>query len=124
MIPRAHRLKHKKDFDILFKEGKFVRGKFVSLKVWRVDTKKYPRYVNYVDTLIGFVVGKKVHKSAVQRNLIKRRLRASVQQLLKQHPLKPSYVVSIVAFPPAHGVTYQELYEDVDRLFSRAKHWV
>ena len=114
MLPRENRLKHMKDFDILFKEGKFVGGQFLTVKIWKIQPDKYPRR-NYTvgDLKIGFVVGKKVHKSAVKRNRIKRQMREVVRLLLKENKLKIGYHVAFIAKPEILEKEYGEIEKDV-----------
>ena len=114
MLPKENRLKHMKDFDILFKEGRFVGGRFLTVKYWKVDPEKYPRRkYNVEDLKIGFVVGKKVHKSAVKRNRIKRQMREVVRLLLKENKLKKGFNVAFIAKPEILGVEYVEVEKEI-----------
>lgn len=89
-----------KDFEILMKEGRFVGGSVVNAKVWWFDSEKYPRrkYIK-TDLLIGFAVGKKVHKSAVKRNRIKRQMREVVRSFLKENRIKAGAMLLFIAKP-------------------------
>lgn len=121
MLPRQYRLKHMKDFDILFKEGRFVGGELVTLKYWKVEPKKYERRdYNTEDLKIGFVVGKKVSKSAVKRNKVKRQMREVVRLLLKEDKLKPGFMVAIIAKPLSLGKKYEEIEKDVLNVLRRS----
>ena len=103
-----------KDFDILFKEGRFVGGALVTMKMWKIDPEKYPLRKYSVDDLkIGFVVSKKVHKSAVKRNRLKRQMREVVRLLLKENKLKHGFMISIMAKAEMLGKTYKEIEESV-----------
>lgn len=121
MIPRQYRLKHMKDFEILFKEGRFVGDEFVTAKVWKIDPDKYPRRNYGIDDLkIGFVVSVKVSKSAVKRNRIKRKMREAVRLLLKENKLKPGFMMAIMAKPNALGIEYAEIEKSVVDILRRA----
>jgi len=110
-----------KDFDILFKEGRFVGGELVTLKYWKVEPKKYERRdYNTEDLKIGFVVGKKVSKSAVKRNKVKRQMREVVRLLLKEDKLKPGFMVAIIAKPLSLGKKYEEIEKDVLNVLRRS----
>ena len=61
---------------------------------------------------VGLVVSKAVGP-AVTRNLVKRRLRASVRELLGQ--LEPSDILVIRATPAAATASYAELSRDLGR---------
>jgi len=110
-----------KDFDILFKEGKFVGGQFLTVKYWKIEPEKYPRRkYETKDLKIGFVVGKKVHKSAVKRNRIKRQMREVVRLLLLESKLKIGFHVAFIAKPKVFGKEYVEIEKDVLSLLKRS----
>lgn len=110
MLPSQYRLRKMKDFDILYKEGRFVGGKYVTAKVWRIDPEAFPRRSYSKDDLkIGIVVGKKVHKSAVKRNRIKRQIREIIRLLLKDKRLKAGSHLALMATPAAFGASYADL---------------
>lgn len=111
-----------KDFDILFKEGRFVGGAVVTAKVWKIDEEKHPRreYVRS-DLKIGFVVPKKVHKSAVRRNRIKRQIREVVRLMLKNDQIKEGFMCSIIAKPLILGKKYEEIAVDVRNVLKKAR---
>ncbi|MFH1286196.1 MAG: ribonuclease P protein component [Candidatus Magasanikbacteria bacterium] len=121
MLPKEFRLKHMKDFDILFKEGHFVSGNLVVIKVWKVEPEKYTRHEYSEKNLkIGFVVGKKVSKSAVKRNRVKRQMREVVRLLLKKNMLKLGFHVSIMAKPLILGKKYDEIEQDLFNALKKA----
>jgi ribonuclease P protein component len=70
---------------------------------------------------VGFVVSKAVG-NAVQRNLVKRRLRAVVRSLLTDSPDGlPSRARAVVrALPASSTATYAELSQDVSGALARA----
>ncbi len=87
MFPRDQRLTQSRLYEQLFRRGARLRGKHISLLYMPAQTGS-----------IGFVITKKVSKSAVVRNRTKRRIRSLVQDLLKQkypHVLA-KYSVAIV----------------------------
>ncbi len=125
MLPQNFRLKHKRDFDTLFTEGRFVAGRFMDLKFWRIEPNKYPRraYAS-TDLKIGFVVGLKVSKSAVKRNRIKRQMREVIRIILKDNKLKAGYIMAFVAKPAALEAVYSEIEADMSQIISRARLFV
>lgn len=71
MFARPQRLTEKKVFQIIFRQGVWVRGRSFSI-----------RYIPAQGAgQIAFVVSKKISKDATVRNRIKRRLRATFRQL-------------------------------------------
>lgn len=103
-----------KDFEILFKEGWFVVGNLLTAKVWRFDVEKYKdRDYKEDDLKIGFVVGLKVSKKAVDRNRLKRQMREVVRLLLKDDKIRKGYMVALVAKPQMLGVEYKTVEQEV-----------
>ncbi len=122
MLPKENRLKHMKDFGILFKEGRFFGGQFLTAKVWKTEPDKYPkRKYDTKDLKIGFVVGKKVHKSAVKRNRIKRQMREVVRLLLKKDALKSGFHLAFIAKPAVFGKEYGEIEKDIKSILEKSR---
>ena len=122
MLPPKYRLRKMKDWGILFKEGRFVGGQFLTVKLWRIEPEKYPKRDYSTNSLkIGFAVGLKISKSAVKRNKIKRQLREVVRLLLKENKLKEGYFVGVLAKPAILGKDYQEIEEDLEKVLFGAR---
>ncbi|MBT3418977.1 MAG: ribonuclease P protein component [Candidatus Magasanikbacteria bacterium] len=121
MVPRQYRLKHKKDFDALFSVGRFVGGDCVQLKIWKINSETFPKRKYTTDDLkIGFVVSVKVHKRAVIRNRMKRRMREVVRLMLKEQALLPGYLIAVMAKPQIVDATYDEISESITAVFQKA----
>lgn len=105
MLPSANRLKSDAEFGEVFKKGKSAEGRFIKIKFFLA--KKGP-------SRFGFVVGAKFAKSAVRRNLIKRRLRAAARLLLQE--IKSGF--DIVVWPKREALRAKpaELAEDFKKL--------
>ncbi|EKD67378.1 MAG: hypothetical protein ACD_48C00444G0001 [uncultured bacterium] len=122
MLKPQNRLRKMKDIEILFKEGRFVGGDLVTLKLWWIEPDKYPkREYTQNDLKIGFVVGKKVSKSAVKRNRVKRQMREVVRLLLKEEKLKQGAMVSVIAKPGALGASYADIEKSIVDVFRKAR---
>ncbi|OHA70037.1 MAG: ribonuclease P protein component [Candidatus Wildermuthbacteria bacterium RIFCSPLOWO2_12_FULL_40_9] len=108
MLPRIHRLKKKKDFDVVFK-GK--KGAEEDGLVFRFVPNKleYGRF--------GFVIGKNVSSRATVRNLVRRRLSA----LVRKHALEEKYWIDgiFVAKPGLELKKNKELEEIMIRLVKK-----
>ena len=114
MLPQKNKLRKMKEWEILFKEGRFVAGKLVNLKIWRVNPAKYPkRDFSDDDLKIGFAVGLKISKSAVKRNRVKRQMREVVRLLLKDKVLRKGFFVGVLAKPEIVGKEYDEIERDI-----------
>jgi ribonuclease P protein component len=71
----------------------------------------------------GYVVGKRVGKSAVARNRVKRRLREILRLQIKAGQVMPGYDLVLIARAGAAQATYQQLAADVTHLLRRAHLW-
>ncbi|PIZ93832.1 MAG: ribonuclease P protein component [Candidatus Magasanikbacteria bacterium CG_4_9_14_0_2_um_filter_41_10] len=122
MLKPQNRLRKMKDIEILFKEGRFVGGDLVTLKLWWIDPDKYPRReYRKNDLKFGFVVGKKVSKSAVKRNRVKRQMREVVRLLLKDAKIKDGATVSVIAKPASLGASYGDIEKSLLDVLQRGK---
>ncbi len=121
MLPTKYRLTKMKDFEILLKEGRFVNGKFLNAKIWKIEPEKYPRRKYTADDLrIGFAVGLGISKKAVVRNRIKRQLREVVRLMLKDGLLKHGYHVLMMAKKEIVGKEHGEIEKEVSELLKRS----
>ncbi|RIV20144.1 ribonuclease P protein component [Alicyclobacillaceae bacterium I2511] len=105
-----HRLRENRDFRRVFNRGRSSATDKLVL-YWARN-----RGSNF---RVGFSVSRKVG-NAVQRNLIKRRLRACFDRFLPELLGKPADFV-VVCRKNASQATYQQLENDVLRLLKRAK---
>lgn len=122
MLPLQYRLKKKRDFEIAFENGRFVGGALVTAKVWHIMPEKFSKRGYSKDDLkIGFVVGKKVSKSAVKRNRVKRQMREVVRLLVKEEKIRRGNMIIIMAKPDVLGKTYQEIEESTIDVLRRGR---
>ncbi|MEK7083752.1 MAG: ribonuclease P protein component [Patescibacteria group bacterium] len=120
MLQQEHRLKHDRDFDTLWKDGRFVGGNFLTLKYWKIDPARYPRRAYAPSDLrIGFVVSTKVSKRAVERNRVKRQMREVIRLLLKQGTIHTGYLIACIAKPAIIGKTYGEIEKEIIMVLTR-----
>ncbi|MEN9226425.1 MAG: ribonuclease P protein component [Thermostichus sp. HHBFW_bins_43] len=110
MLPARHRLRDRRAFQALYQEGQ--RRSSSSLTVlFRPGEPGIPSQV-------GLVISRKVSKSAVRRNRLRRRLREILRPLCPR--LKTGYRLLLI--PKASLLTYswQELSAEVHRLLQKA----
>ncbi len=114
MLQQQNRLRKKRDIEITFEEGRFIGGQLLNLKVWKVDTLKYPKR-GYTESELkfAFVVGVKIEKKAVGRNRLKRQMREVVRLLLKDNKLKIGFFVLVMAKKEMVGKEYHEIEKDI-----------
>ncbi len=105
MLPASHRLKHDKDFERVFKTGRWTSGGLVTIK--------YAKRAGGDPPKTGFMVGSKVSKSSAKRNLVKRRMREVVRLLNKKGKISGDFDIIFIAKQEILGKTYHEIEEDI-----------
>ena len=110
MLPKANRLTKETDFKQLAKKGKSFHSPLFIIKV--LTTK------NSVSRF-GVVISTKVSKKAVIRNIIKRRITEVIRLLLPK--MKLGFMMMILAKPIVANKNYQEIKEDIEKLFSKVR---
>lgn len=69
----------------------------------------------------GFIVSKKISKKAVERNRVRRLLSEAVRQLLAK--TRPGYEVIFLAKKAMVGRGFEEILEEVKRVFKKEGLW-
>lgn len=108
MLAKEQRLRHDKDIKALFAKGKSVFGMQIGIK-FKKNQLPTSRFT--------VVVGTKVSKRAVERNRLKRRLRAIVQKHFET--IAPGYDVMILTKKEALTKTFAELETQACSLFKK-----
>lgn len=114
MLPAAHRLRRSVDFERTVRRG--TRAGRSTLVVHLLVTDENVSDPGSGTPQVGFVVSKAVGNS-VQRNLVKRRLRAAAAEHLSTLPTAARAVVR--ALPPSATATYADLDRDLDSCLRR-----
>ncbi len=111
MLPQTERLRRQSVFERAYKARMVINADAFSLYVIprrespsqsRLPTKKFL-------PLAGFVVGKKVSKSACVRNRIKRRMREGYRLLRSSLELNELYALVFVIHPQALNMSWTQL---------------
>jgi len=110
MLPAINRLKKKKDFERVFKKGKWLKEDFLICRIME-NKQKNSRF--------GIIVGKSVAKKSSLRNTIKRRLRALARTKLTK--IKRGVDVVLTVCPGLEKKDFWELEEIINKIFRRAK---
>ncbi len=110
MLSKENRLKKKKDFERVFKNGKGFREGFLFLKI-------IPN--NLGINRFGFMVGKRLSKRATVRNRVRRKISEIVRLKLKD--IKHGIDAVFVVFPGMGKNDLWEIEKIIDKLFERAK---
>lgn len=110
MLPQENRLRLERDINTLFAHGKSVFGTGLGMK-FHSNRRPQSRF--------AVVVGTKVSKKAVERNRLKRQIRAIIYERLSD--IAPGYDVVFFAKKGALGKSFHELSEHVMRALKTAK---
>ena len=109
-FPRSARIRTSAEYQAVFSEGSRVSGAYFRLHLARGEAFPKPR--------LGIAVSKRVDKSAVARNRIKRVCR-DYFRLHQQDYLAAEYV--LIAKPDAAKVLATNWRSDLEKLFGRAQ---
>lgn len=103
MLPGPHRLTRRRDFAAVYRSGRRLGSRTLTLRVTRRREAGPTRF--------GFVVGTKVSKAATVRNRIKRQLRHLVRARL---PNIPPSLDAVLSYHGGPNVTGPELEQALD----------
>ena len=111
MLARQYRFRGHASLNLAYKKGQVFRGQFISLRVWQNDRRKEFR--------LAVVVSKKVHKSAVVRNRIRRRIYEVVRSVSSE--IGRPYDLVITCFSPQIAwTTSEDITRQITGLLGRA----
>ncbi|MBZ1345130.1 MAG: ribonuclease P protein component [Candidatus Nealsonbacteria bacterium] len=110
MLSKENRIKKKKDFERIFKEGQGFKEDFLFLKIAQN---------NLNISRFGFIVSKNFSKKAVFRNKMKRKLRELVR--IKLDKIKKGIDGILIAQPGLAKKDFQETQEITNKIFRKAK---
>lgn len=114
MLPKIHRLRQRRDFTWIYQKGIRRSTSHLTLRGLKLhgDRANSP-------TLIGISISQKVSKRAVDRNRIKRQIRAIVRSMLPK--LRPGWYLVIVVQPSAIECDYRQFLQELEQLFTDAE---
>ncbi|MEH2116180.1 ribonuclease P protein component [Nostoc sp.] len=110
-LPKANRLKSRKDFQAVFREGIRRHGSYLTLRALKPlysikpaldavnQTTQVTDSAHLASTRIGISISTKVSKRAVVRNRIKRQITAALHNLLPK--LSPGWRLVVIVKPTA-----------------------
>lgn len=109
-LPRAYRLRHRPEFQRVYQKGRHRAGPNLSVLAYVA-----PNQPDVLPTTrFGIVIGKKISKKAVVRNLAKRRIRAALRQLAAQ--ILPGKLVVISCRSGITQCDYAEILRELEKL--------
>ena len=107
---KSYRVKKEKEFQKVFVSGKSSANRNFVVYVLPKENQRHFR--------VGISVGKKVG-NAVQRNAVKRKIRASLQEL--EEKLSPDVDFIIIARPSVALLSFQEVCSNLQHVLKLAK---
>lgn len=113
MLPAKHRLKGRKEFNDIFRDGRIFSNEVLMIKVGKSEKNAPSRF--------GFGASLKFSKNAVERNKVKRWMREAVRAKLAE--AKPGYNVVFFANPkfPKGKLSFRLISEKIENLLKKAK---
>lgn len=118
MLPRANRLKHRRDFIAVYQKGIRRQTSHLALRALRFSEKAQQSQPQ-TPTRIGIVVSQKVSKRATVRNRIKRQIRAALRQLLPR--IARGWQLVIVVRPTAQECDSSKFLQELKQLLANAE---
>ena len=109
MLSKSYRLVKTKDFENVFKRGKFFAEEFINIKTVENDL-DISRF--------GFIIGKKASKKAVKRNRVKRQMREIIR--LRLNKIKTGFDVIVMVKPEIIGKDYREIEQTVEKILKKS----
>lgn len=125
-LPKANRLKSRKDFQAVFREGTRRHSSHFTLRALKPNRSREPSLdtapkSNLASTQIGVSISTKVSKRAVVRNRIKRQISAAFYQLLPK--LSRGWRLVVVVKPTAaeSNCGVAEFLQELEQLLAQAE---
>lgn len=108
MLKPEQRLRKQKDIETVYQSGRKAHSQFV-----RIIFTPAPQS----ESRFAVVVSQKVSKRATDRNLVKRRIRSAIQDLMPRFA-KPLDII-VIAQPKSLTLTHEHLFKVIDELFRK-----
>jgi ribonuclease P protein component len=109
-LPRAYRLRHRHDFQRVYQQGRRRTSANMSVLAWVNSSQSEVSPT----TRFGIVIGKKISKKAVIRNLAKRRIKAALRQLAAQ--ILPGRMVVVGCRSGITQCNYAEILQELKKI--------
>lgn len=116
-LPSIHRLKHWREFRAVYQQGNRHHGSYLILRALSISQTKMQSHDS--PTRIGISISTKVSKKAVIRNLIKRRIRAALRELLPK--INHNWHIVIVVKTQAIECKYGDFLRELEQLLMESK---
>lgn len=127
MLKPENRLKKVRDFNLLLKHGRWIKGGFVDLNYLFLANKSnlFPKKADALEfgqqLKVAFAVGLKISKSAVKRNRLRRQIREVVRLFIKSKRIPNGYYLLFVARAGSLSKSYAEISQEIEFLLKKSK---
>lgn len=120
-LPKAHRLRQRQDIDAVYKRGRRYGTSHVLLRALKLLGPKQASSSQRagMPTRLAVAISTKVHKRAVVRNLIRRRIHAAFIELLPR--VKPGWVLMLNVRPSMVECDYYQILQELEKLLTQAE---
>ncbi|ARV57523.1 ribonuclease P protein component [Nostocales cyanobacterium HT-58-2] len=132
-LPKANRLKSRRDFQAVFREGIRRHGSHLTLRALRPSPSSKPSQnaasetvqtqeaSSFIPAQIGISISTKVSKRAVVRNRLKRQISAALHQLLPK--ILPGWRIVVVVKPTTaeSKCVTQQFLQELEQLLAQAE---
>jgi len=109
MLPKKYRLTKNEDFSKIYSKGFYGAYDGIAIKYIKTES---------LSTLIGFPVGKNFSKKAVERNRMRRILRAACSSYL--NILKPGFNIVIMPQKGCGSISLEKAKDTLKKIFKKA----
>ena len=117
-LPSKNRLKKRSDFQTVYRKGISRSSRHLILRAFAIENNSICDS-DSLATKIGISISRKVSKKAVERNRIKRRIRAVFRCLLPK--ISSSWLIVIIVKPEAKECKYEHFLRELEKLLIKAK---
>lgn len=119
-LPKVNRL-HRRDFQTVYQQGFSRYSSHLKLKALpaRGNSRIEEGQQQLPASQFGITISRKICKKAVDRNRVKRQLRAALQQLLPQ--IARGWKMIFVVKPRATECKYEHFLRELEQLLSQAE---
>ncbi len=111
-MPNYSILKKNKEFKLVFKKGKNIRSSSLYVRYISRDKLK-PDFYAKNNSIFGITISKKISKKAVDRNLLKRRIKSIIQQNEKKNK---NFVTVICPTKACLSIEFETLKKELDKI--------
>ena len=128
MLPVENRLKKMRDFTLVLTRGRTVRSGVFSLRyldLRTVPAEAVPRQCDQAEfrkqVRCAFAVGLKVSKKAVERNRLRRQLRAIIRPFIDNKRIREGVYLLCVGHASMRNMPFQEMTSLVEEALRKAR---